>query len=368
MSARSFLIFVFFLVVALMAQYAQAATQIIVPFYAYPTEQEWSIMEASLVQFPGIEFLLIINPSNGPETSNPNSDWVTGITTLRQHGNVKIIGYVNTDMTGVSTSEVENEVSTYAAWPSNIRPDGIFFDMVAENDVSYYQTISAFVKSTIANGIVVLNPGTLASSEYFGFVDQVMIYESSYSEYHGPPNPGAGAFGGSSIIIYAVPDDSSTFSSLVSTFVSGGYGSLYLTSDPATYQTLGNTWATFCQLMHSHVGGGSSPPPTDPAPAIATTPQDVAPASTSSPADTPAPPNDPPESPPPEDDSTDPVDTTSAPSDPTPVVVDDVVEEGTSVSDSESTGEAWHHGSKCWGGHCHNHHRGRHRSGRREKL
>jgi hypothetical protein len=246
--------------IALMASLAQAATQVIVPLYAYPTDQEWTIMESTLAQYSNVEFLVIINPSNGPESSSLNSDWQTGIGKLKSYSNCQIIGYVLTNDGGRATSDVESDVNMYAAWPASYGVDGIFLDEVAVNDVSYYSTISSYIKSKISPGIVVLNPGTLGATEYFDFA-QVVIFEDTYSSFSSQnvPGPPSGAAAASAIIINTMPDSESTFSSLIASFISAGYGSIYLTDDPATYQNLGSSWNTFCGLMSSAVGGSSTP-------------------------------------------------------------------------------------------------------------
>ena len=292
-----------------MASLAQAATQVILPLYAYPTDSEWTIVESSLAEYPAIDFLIIINPSNGPETSSPNSDWQTGITKLKSYGNCQIIGYIPTQDTGRAISEVESDVDMYAAWPASIRVSGIFFDEVTLNDVSYYSTLSSYAKSKLSPGIVVLNPGSVAATEYFSF-SQVMVYEDTYDNYIGGkvPGPPAGTEGASSIIIYSMPDSTDAFSTLLSTFVSSGYAAVYLTDDPATYQSLGNTWGSFCNLMKSAVGDSSSSSPAlpPPPPPMTTTPSDPAPPATTDDS-TPPPsyaPVDDPSTPPPTEDTT----------------------------------------------------------------
>lgn len=268
---------------ASMVSLAQAATQVILPLYAYPTESEWTIVESSLAEYPAMDFLIIINPSNGPETSSPNSDWQTGITKLKSYSNCQIIGYVATQDTGRAISDVESDVDMYAAWPASIRVAGIFFDEVTLNDVSYYSTLASYAKSKLSPGIVVLNPGSVGATEYFSF-SQVMVYEDTYDNYIGGnvPGPPAGTEGASSIIIYSMPDSTDAFSNLLSTFVSSGYAAVYLTDDPATYQSLGNTWGSFCNLMKSAVGGSSSSSPAlpPPPPPMTTTPSDPAPPAT----------------------------------------------------------------------------------------
>ena len=321
-----FTILSFFL--ALMASLAQAATQVIVPLYAYATDPEWSTVESSLAQYPGIDFIIIINPSNGPESSSLNSDWSTAIAKLKSYANCQVIGYSLTNFGERAISDVESDINMYAAWPSSYAVDGIFLDEVSTNDVSYYNTLASYVKSKISPGIVVLNPGALTATEYFDFAT-VVIFEDTYETYtsQSVPGPPAGAAGASSIIINTMPDSESDFSSLISEFISGGYGSVYLTDDPATYQTLGNYWGTFCDLMSSAVG--SSGTTSTPAASTPYNPPAAPSSSSSTSANTPSTSED--TTPeyyvaPPESDNTDSSPTTTTSTDPTPADTTDGTE------------------------------------------
>jgi hypothetical protein len=244
------------------------ATQILLPLYSDPSSSEWSDVESTLADYPNVDFILIINPDNGPGSSL-SSDWANAVSTLKSYSNALIVGYVDTGDTSRSTSDVEDDVSAYATWPTASRPSGIFFDDVATDNVPYYSTCAAFATSQISNATVMLNPGAPASSSYFDFADQVVIYENSYSNYNsedGATIPGVST-SQLSIIIYSVPTSGDTLSNLVSNFLNAGYGSIYLTDADDSYNSLGSDWDTFCSLMNSTNSGGGND---DPSPATST--------------------------------------------------------------------------------------------------
>src|SRR5579862_9990935 len=76
--------------------YAMAATKVILPLYSYPTDPEWATVESSVVQYPNMDFIFIINPDSGPGPATPEQAFVTGVTKLKSYNNVKVIGYINT--------------------------------------------------------------------------------------------------------------------------------------------------------------------------------------------------------------------------------------------------------------------------------
>jgi Spherulation-specific family 4 len=247
-----------FVIFTVLATRVLEATQVLLPLYSDPSSSEWSSVESTLANYPNVDFILIINPDNGPGSSL-SSDWANAVSALKSYSNALVVGYVDTGDTSRSTSEVEDDVSAYAAWPTACRPSGIFFDDVTTDDVSYYSTVAAFVTSQISDATVLLNPGAPASSGYFDFADQVVIYENSYSNYNsedGATIPGVSA-SQLSIIIYSVPTSGDTLGNLVSTFLTAGYGSIYLTDADDSYDSLGSDWDTFCTLMSSTNSGGA---------------------------------------------------------------------------------------------------------------
>ena len=245
--------------VHLLATQVLAVTKIILPLYTNPTNVEWSNLESSLAQYPGLTFIIIINPASGPGTTPPNSQWVNGVSALKSHGNAIVIGYVHTSYDARATSAVEADISAYASWPANCRVSGIFFDETSVNDVSYYSTVASFARSTFSNSFLVLNPGTLpATNDYFSIADEILIHETTYSDYIGGDNavPSGVSPSQLSVIVHTMPRNNADLSSLVAKLVSAGYGSIYLTDDPATYMKLGTDWGNFLSLMNAAINGG----------------------------------------------------------------------------------------------------------------
>ena len=113
------------------------STQILLPLYTYPTDPMWSTLLASLGTYTQANFLIIINPNSGPgQGTQNNSDYIKGITKLKSHGNAEVIAYVHTSYGKRNITVVQSEVSTYASWPAQIRPVGIFFDEAASSQSS----------------------------------------------------------------------------------------------------------------------------------------------------------------------------------------------------------------------------------------
>lgn len=237
---------------------AATSTQIIVPLYTYPTDPMWTTLYASIAKYTKASFLIIINPNSGPGSNTPSDpNYVKGITKLKNSSNVYVIAYVHTSYGNRNINDVKSEISTYASWPTAIRPLGIFFDEAAasQDKVSYYQSITTFVRSKLSStATVVLNAGTVpTTNDYFTFATQVVIHEISYKSYtsgdnKAPANVPASKF---CVILYSLPKDNNVLQSLVNKFTSPPYGSIYLTDASNSYMKLGKDWDAFCQYINA---------------------------------------------------------------------------------------------------------------------
>ena len=88
-----------------LATRAITALDVILPMYSYPTNSEWSGVEAALANYPGVQFILIINPDNGP--GQLTSEWSSAVSTLKTYSNALVVGYIDTVGTSRTVSEVE---------------------------------------------------------------------------------------------------------------------------------------------------------------------------------------------------------------------------------------------------------------------
>jgi Spherulation-specific family 4 len=95
---------------------------------------QWEITNdsTSVESHPQVKFIVVVNPSSGPGTSQyPNDDYTTQIQQLNAYQNVNTLGYVRTGYATRDIKTVVSEVSTYAGWASksgDLAMHGIFFD------------------------------------------------------------------------------------------------------------------------------------------------------------------------------------------------------------------------------------------------
>jgi spherulation-specific family 4 protein len=117
-----------------------------------------------------------VNPSNGPGGA-VSSAYASGIARLTAAG-IRVIGYVATGYTAVSSSTVKADIDRWKAfYPGQVT--GIFFDEQSNKagDVAYYRDLSQYSK---AQGLsfTVGNPGTDTAEAFVGALDMMLIYES----------------------------------------------------------------------------------------------------------------------------------------------------------------------------------------------
>lgn len=85
-----------------------------------------------VIEKPNLDFVIIINPSSGPGSSQyPDEQYTAALHQLATYPNVKKAGYVRTEYATRNVSDVISEVNVYAGWASKgpaFAMDGIFFD------------------------------------------------------------------------------------------------------------------------------------------------------------------------------------------------------------------------------------------------
>lgn len=104
---------------------------ILIPLYIYPSfsssheSSGWAplfrALTTALTKNPSLEFLVVINPGNGPgpDYPIPNADYRAALSKLSdttQYPNVKVIGYVHCSYGQREVQEVERDVKAYLGW------------------------------------------------------------------------------------------------------------------------------------------------------------------------------------------------------------------------------------------------------------
>lgn len=81
---------------------------------------------------PNLDFVLIINPSSGPGSSQyPDEQYTAALTQLAKYPNVHKVGYVRTGYATRNVTDVISEINVFSGWASKgpaFAMEGIFFD------------------------------------------------------------------------------------------------------------------------------------------------------------------------------------------------------------------------------------------------
>lgn len=101
---------------------AAAEMGILIPaYFGWWDAAEWDRVKSAASR---VKVVAVFNPGSGPGPSrDPN---YAALVTSAKAAGVRMVGYVSTDYTNVSTASVKAQVDQYFTWYPNI--DGIFFD------------------------------------------------------------------------------------------------------------------------------------------------------------------------------------------------------------------------------------------------
>ncbi|KAF7378205.1 putative Cell surface spherulin 4-like protein [Mycena sanguinolenta] len=233
-----------------------AQTGIIVPLYSYPeTSATWEPLETAITTYPDVQFYVIVNPDSGPGPTDTN--YQAAVATLHGYANVLLVGYVYTSNGARPLDEVQQDINTYAAWPSASSLAGIFFDETQAGLTSTYTAYTDAARNATWPGrttaYVILNPGTdIGDSDYYTFADQIVTFEDTYDRYQtlAPlplPHPAQQSF-----IMNSFDGTDETLASLVQAFQTSGLASAYIT-DLTTdfYKSFGSDWTAFVEDVNT---------------------------------------------------------------------------------------------------------------------
>jgi hypothetical protein len=99
--------------------------------------------------------VIIVNPSSGPGSSTPNTQYATAVRRLDTYSNVQKVGYVPTHYANRNITAVLDDVAMYANWTATstaLGMDGIFFDEIPydwnSTKAEYVSQINEAVKNS----------------------------------------------------------------------------------------------------------------------------------------------------------------------------------------------------------------------------
>lgn len=232
---------------------------IALPLYIYPTPNAWSPLYNAIAAIPSTSFNVIINPSNGPGGPTPDENYMSALSTLNNHSNVDVYGYVHLSWGDRSLDAIDADIQDYGSWisDSSVRLAGAFLDEAPTDlrHVDYTSSIASSVKSSLGREAKVWsNPGTSVDAAFYGCgVDLVNAFEDSWdawTEQGGIEGIDEGLRGRSTVIVHSYPSARrvSGLERDVDGLMTGGVAGGLVTSD-ASYTGFGPEWDSFVQSV-----------------------------------------------------------------------------------------------------------------------
>jgi hypothetical protein len=187
---------------------------------------------------------MLLNVDNGVGTA-PLSHF-QALVRQAQAAGITVLGYSSTVNGQRPIGSVETEVSEYKAWYG---VNGIFLDLTqgTASELSYYRQLAGYIRATVPNAVVWLNPGTYPDQSFMSIANVVLVFEGSYASYLQGQVPGwvsryqPGQF---AHVIYATPG--SDLASAVHLSRARRAGHLFVTDLPGSpnpYGAMPSYWA-----------------------------------------------------------------------------------------------------------------------------
>ncbi|KAK4191037.1 putative cell surface spherulin 4-like protein [Podospora australis] len=170
---------------------------ILVPLYIYPSPNAWTPLLSAARQHPTLEFLVVVNPANGPGSgSAPDSNYTEVLQELRSLPNIKLVGYVYCNWGKRPETELKADIRGYQAWAGpegcDIHIEGIFIDEApaGPEHIQYMANAAQYVRKTLSSpstkrtaAIVIYNPGIFVDQAYYDSADFIIPFENEAAQW-----------------------------------------------------------------------------------------------------------------------------------------------------------------------------------------
>jgi len=229
--------------------------KILIPLYSYPNWYDdayvWQRIIDIKSQYPDIEIIAIVNPSNG-HFREKNSDYTQGIRDLI-NANIKVVGYVYTQYGERATQEVVDDLDAWQEFYVEEGVSGMFFDETSTDAdlLSHYSNLSTEARN---RGLeyVILNPGITTDQSYIdsGIANLVVSYENpDQQRIENPPSTYnvPSQYTELSLLIYEMEDDN--VDDLIAFAREHQFAYVYFTEDGFD----GNPWDSVSDYLEEEV-------------------------------------------------------------------------------------------------------------------
>jgi hypothetical protein len=130
---------------------------------------------------------MFLNINSGPGTA-PDPHF-QALVRQAQAAGIAVLGYSSTNYGQRPVAAVEADVRDYRAWYG---VNGIFLDVIqgTPGELPYYRTLASYIRATVPNAIIWMNPGTFPDPGLMSVADVMMVFEGSYAQYISEQVPG----------------------------------------------------------------------------------------------------------------------------------------------------------------------------------
>ncbi|KAJ8070039.1 hypothetical protein OCU04_000440 [Sclerotinia nivalis] len=237
---------------------------VFLPLYMYPyNSTSWSTLTTSIVANPNLKFHVVVSPNLA--FTDPDVNYVAGLTSLNSHPNVLTLGYIYTSYASRDVSEIAADIEKYVEWntPTQLPIGGLFFDESPSNNSTfpYMSNLTTYAKTLLGAGkdYIFLNPGVPVDASFYTLADSINVFEESYAKFN---QTALTSLDKTSRVksTYAIHDFTGTTTqqtALVSQLASVNLAGMLITTQPE-YTAWSSSWSSFCSAMTKlNLGGGS---------------------------------------------------------------------------------------------------------------
>ncbi|TGO85979.1 hypothetical protein BPOR_0347g00110, partial [Botrytis porri] len=237
---------------------------VLLPLYMYPyNSTSWSTLTTSIVANPELKFHVIVAPNL--EFTDPDVNYVAGLTNLSSYSNVLTLGYVYTSYGDRDVLEIEAEIDKYVGWnsPTQLPIGGIFFDESPSNNLTfpYMSTLTTYAKTSLGAGkdYIYLNPGVAVDASFYTLADSINIFEESYANFNKTSltSLDTSLLAKSTYAIHDFTGTTTEQTALVSQLTSANLAGVFITTQPG-YTEWSSLWSSFCSEVNTlNLGNGT---------------------------------------------------------------------------------------------------------------
>ncbi|RDL41762.1 Uncharacterized protein BP5553_01741 [Venustampulla echinocandica] len=232
---------------------------IFLPLYLYPINSSWEGVIQSAVQYPDVNFQIVVAPNL--VNVIPDQNYIENLQALNNLTNVRTLGYVPTNWATRDMATVEQEIDCYAAWANyteaNIRVSGIFFDeapSAANSDnLSYMGNVTSYARTALGPGTdhMTFNPGVFVDPAWYKIADEIIIFENTWAAFNWSKlnELSWDLMNQSVFLVYNFTGSTKDQKDLVRNLTDSNVGGSFITTQDG-YTSLSTLWPQFVESMN----------------------------------------------------------------------------------------------------------------------